>query len=151
MTADLATLCLSNEIKEPMMYSSKASSSSKDQASISIKESEIEFGITPDSADLLPNPAELFLGSISACILKNVERFSSLMNFDYEKTEVTVKGTRLEKPPRMDEISYELLVYSKDPSLNIKLLQKNIENFGTIVNTVKSSCTVRGEVKKIGI
>lgn len=102
-----------------MMYSSKASSTLKDQASISIKESEIEFGITPDSADLLPNPAELFLGSISACSLKNVERFSSLMNFDYEKAELT----RLRKPLRMDDISYESIVYSQNPSLNIKSLQ----------------------------
>ncbi|WP_339753588.1 OsmC family protein [Algoriphagus aquimarinus] len=134
-----------------MKYSSKASSSSKDKASITIKESEIKFGITPASADLLPNPAELFLGSISACILKNVERFSSLMNFEYSHAEVTVTATRMEKPPRMDEISYELLVYSQDPSLNIKLLQKNIENFGTIVNTVKSSCSIVGEVKKMGV
>ncbi|SFB26588.1 OsmC family protein [Algoriphagus aquimarinus] len=134
-----------------MKYSSKASSSSKDKASITIKESEIEFGITPGSADLLPNPAELFLGSISACILKNVERFSSLMNFEYSHAEVKVTATRMEKPPRMDEISYELLVYSQDPSLNIKLLQKNIENFGTIVNTVKSSCSIVGEVKKMGV
>ncbi len=132
-----------------MKYSSQASSRSKDNASITIKESEIEFGITPASADLLPNPAELFLGSISACILKNVERFSSLMNFQYSHAEVTVTATRLEKPPRMDEISYELLVYSQDPTLNIKLLQKNIENFGTIVNTVKSSCSIRGEIKKM--
>jgi len=132
------------------MYSCKASSTSKDKASISIKESEIEFGITSDSDNLNPNPAELFLGSISACILKNVERFSTLMNFEYEKAEVIVKGNRLEKPPRMDEISYELLVYSKDGSLNINLLQKNIENFGTIVNTVKSVCSVRGQIKKVG-
>ena len=134
-----------------MIYSCKASSYSKDKASISIKESKIEFGITPDSADDLPNPAELFLGSISACILKNVERFSSLMNFEYEKAEITVKGTRLEKPPRMDKISYELRVFSQDPKLNIDLLHKNIENFGTIVNTVKSSCSIQGEIKKIEV
>lgn len=134
-----------------MMYSSKARSSSKDKASITIKKSEIEFGITPDSADLLPNPAELFLGSISACILKNVERFSSLMNFEYTGAEVTVTATRLEKPPRMDEINYELLIYSQDTSLNVQLLQKNIENFGTIVNTVKSACSIRGKVKKIAV
>lgn len=134
-----------------MKYSSKANSTSKVKAFITIKDSEIKFGITPKSADLLPNPAELFLGSISACILKNVERFSSLMNFDYSRAEVTVTATRLEKPPRMDEISYELLVYSQDPTLNIKLLQKNIENFGTIVNTVKSACTIRGEIKKIDV
>ncbi|WP_296703843.1 OsmC family protein [Algoriphagus sp.] len=134
-----------------MIYSSKASSHSKQKASLSIKESKIEFGITADTADLLPNPAELFLGSISACILKNVERFSSLMNFEYEKAEIKVRGTRLEKPPRMDGIIYELKVYSNDEKLNASLLQKNIENFGTIVNTVKSTCSIQGEVKKISL
>lgn len=80
-----------------------------------------------------------------------MERFSSLMNFEYSHAEVTVTATRLEKLPRMDEISYELLIYSQDPTLNIKLLQKNIENFGTIVNTVKSACTIRGEIKKMDV
>ena len=132
-----------------MTYSSSASSLAKDKASVHIKSSIINFGITPESAESLPNPAELFLGSICACILKNVERFSELMNFEYTRAEVTVRATRLEKPPRMDDINYELKVYSHDNSLNIKLLQKNIENFGTIVNTVKSSCTLQGEIKKI--
>ena len=132
-----------------MKYFSKASSSSKKDASIKIKESEIVFGITPESADFLPNPAELFLGSFSACILKNVARFSVLMNFEYSNAEVIVSATRLEKPPRMDEINYELKIYSRDDSLNINLLKKNIEKFGTIFNTVKSSCTVNGEIKKI--
>jgi len=132
-----------------MKYSIKASSSSKSNASVSIKQSEIAFGITPETAESLANPAELFLGSFSACILKNVERFSILMNFEYEKAEITVNATRLEKPPRMDEINYELRVYSKDDSLNIDLLKKNIEKFGTIFNTVKLSCSIVGEIKKI--
>ena len=132
-----------------MKYYSKASSSSKNNASIKIKESEIAFGTTPESADNLPNPAELFLGSFSACILKNVERFSILMNFEYSNAEIIVNATRLEKPPRMDEINYELRIYSQDNNLNINLLKKNIEKFGTIFNTVKSSCSVIGEIKKI--
>jgi uncharacterized OsmC-like protein len=132
-----------------MEYFTKASSSSKNNASIKIKESEIIFGITPESADSLPNPAELFLGSFSACILKNVERFSLLMNFEYTNADILVKATRLEKPPRLDELVYELRIYSSDKNLNIDLLKKNIEKFGTIFNTVKSSCSVIGEVKKI--
>lgn len=132
-----------------MEYFTKASSSSKNNASIKIKGSEIIFGITPESADSLPNPAELFLGSFSACILKNVERFSLLTNFEYTNAEILVKATRLEKPPRMDALVYELRIYSSDKNLNIDLLKKNIEKFGTIFNTVKSSCSVIGEVKKI--
>jgi hypothetical protein len=48
----------------------------------------------------------------------------------------------------MDEIIYELSVYSQDSSLNIDLLHQNIEKFGTIFNTVKASCSVMGEIKK---
>ncbi|HAT66680.1 MAG TPA: osmotically inducible protein C [Flavobacteriaceae bacterium] len=132
-----------------MEYSVKASSFSKDQAAINIKTSAINFGITPETADDLPNPAELFLGSFSACILKNVERFSALMNFEYSNAEITVKATRLEKPPRMDEIYYELHIYSQDENVNLSLLKKNIEKFGTIFNTVKLSCTIIGDIKLI--
>ncbi|MEP2170516.1 OsmC family protein [Polaribacter sp.] len=132
-----------------MKYFSKASSSSKNNASIKIKESEIVFGTTPESADHLPNPAELFLGSFSACILKNVERFSVLMHFEYSTAEIAVNAIRLDKPPRMDEINYELKIYSQDKNLNIDLLKKNIEKFGTIFNTVKSVCSVTGEIKQI--
>jgi hypothetical protein len=71
-----------------------------------------------------------------------------MMNFDYSKAEITVSATRLKKPPRMDEIIYELSVYSQDSSLNIDLLHQNIEKFGTIFNTVKVSF-VLGEIKKI--
>lgn len=132
-----------------MEYSVKASSNSKNSASIKIKQSEINFGITPESSDTTPNPAELFLGSFSSCILKNVERFSAFMNFEYSKAEILVKANRLDKPPRMDRINYELKIFSKDRNLNVQLLKKNIEKFGTIYNTIQSSCSIDGKVKVI--
>ena len=132
-----------------MNYSMKATSTAKNNASIQIKNTEINFGTTKDSADTLANPAELFLSSFSACILKNVERFSGLMHFEYNTAEITVSAIRLEKPPRMDQINYELIVYSQDETLNINLLKKNIEKFGTIYNTVSQCCTIVGDVKKI--
>ncbi|NRS87918.1 putative OsmC-like protein [Flavobacterium sp. 7E] len=132
-----------------MNYSVNASISAIKDAEIHIKDSEIIFGISPDTEASLPNPAELFLGSLSACILKNVARFSVMMKFEYTKAELTIIAVRLDKPPRMDEIQYELVVYSQDESLNIDLLQKNIEKFGTIYNTVKLCCSIRGTVKKI--
>lgn len=128
-----------------MDYSIKAHSISKSHAAIDIKQSEVSFGITPKTADTLPSPAELFLGSFASCVLKNVERFSSFMKFDYSKAEIEVIATRLEKPPRMDELRYTLTVYSRD-DINSVLLKKNIEKFGTIYNTVKLSCSVSGEV-----
>ncbi|HLU93278.1 MAG TPA: OsmC family protein [Membranihabitans sp.] len=129
-----------------MEYFVKAGSISKDHASIDIKHAEIQFGITPDSDDALPNPAELFLGSFTACILKNVERFSHFLKFEYSRADIVVKATRLEHPPRMDKVHYELMIFSNDQELNVDLLKKNIEKFGTIFNTVKTSCTITGNI-----
>ncbi|MBU2939905.1 OsmC family protein [Lacinutrix sp. C3R15] len=131
-----------------MKYIIKASATAKKDATIQVKQSAIDFGTTPESADSLPNPAELFLGSFAACVLKNVERFSDFMHFEYTNAEITVNAIRLEKPPRMDQIHYGLTIYSKD-NINMDLLKKNIEKFGTIFNTVKRSCAITGEIKQV--
>lgn len=131
-----------------MNYSIEAESIAGNEGTIAVKESKINFGTTPKTAETLPNPAELFLGAFASCILKNVERFSKLMPFSYEKTALKVKATRLEHPSRMEYLSYELLIYSQDEKLNLNLLKKNIEKFSTIYNTVKQSCSISGELIK---
>lgn len=130
-----------------MNYQIKASSLSNEDASIHIKTSHIDFGTTSKMADALPNPAELFLGSFAACMLKNVERFSTMMKFNYTKTTLNVSATRLENPPRMENIIYDLTIYTNDDKLNVGLLKKNIEKFGTIYNTIKLACSISGTIK----
>lgn len=132
-----------------MNYQIKASSIANYDAAIHIKESNIAFGTTPKSVNTLPNPAELFLGSFAACMLKNVERFSEMLKFDYTKATLDVKAVRLENPPRMDNVEYELTIHSDDKRLNTDLLKKNLEKFGTIFNTVKLSSTISGTVKAV--
>ncbi len=132
-----------------MNYHIKASSISNQDAVVNIKQSNIEFGKAPKTAEILPNPAELFLGSFASCILKNVERFSGMMKFTYTKATIEVNATRLENPPRMENIIYNLTIYSNDKKLNSDLLKKNIEKFGTIYNTVKLSCSISGNISTI--
>lgn len=132
-----------------MDYSIKATSLPQEDAEIDIKTSKIAFGTTTKTADVLPNPAELFLGSFAACVLKNVARFANMMKFQYQKAQIDVKATRLDKPPRMEHINYVLTIYSNDEKLNVQLLKKNIEKFGTIYNTVKLACKISGSIKII--
>lgn len=132
-----------------MNYHIKASSNPNQDAAVHIKQSNIDFGITSKSTETLPNPAELFLGSFAACILKNVERFSGLMKFNYAKATIEINATRLENPPRMENIIYNLTIYSNDKKLNSDLLKKNIEKFGTIYNTVSMSCSISGTISRI--
>ena len=132
-----------------MDYQIKASSISNNDAVVHIKQSNLDFGTTSKTAETLPNPAELFLSSFAACILKNVERFSGMMKFTYTKATLEVNATRLENPPRMDNIVYDLTIYTHDKKLNSDLLNKNIEKFGTIYNTVKLSCSISGTIRNI--
>ena len=131
-----------------MEYQIRASSISNKDAAIQIKQNDIDFGTTSKSAETLPNPAELFLGAFASCMLKNVERFSAMMKFTYSKATVNVSAKRMEKPLKMDNIDYRLTIYSSDENLNIPLLKKNIEKFGTIYNTVKLSCNINGVIEQ---
>lgn len=130
-----------------MTYSIKATSLANKAGKIQIKQSQITFGTTFQSSETLANPAELFLAAFSACMLKNVERFSAMMNFSYTQASVEVRATRLEHTPRMDQINYELTLYSNDDRLNVPLLKKNIEKHGTIYNTIEQSCAIIGTIK----
>lgn len=132
-----------------MKYSVKAQSHFHDNGTVLIKQSTIDFGTTADSADAMANPAELFLGSLAACILKSVERFSHFMKFEYSDAEITVSAIRLEKPPKIAEVRYLLNIHTDDSGLNIVLLQKNIEMHGTIYNTVASSCSISGAIELV--
>lgn len=132
-----------------MNYQIKASSISNQDAVLHIKQSDIDFGTTPETAEILPNPAEMFLGAFAACMLKNVERFSEMLKFTYTKADLEVNAVRLDKPPRLDSINYTLKIHSSDKNLNTDLLKKNIEKFGTIYNTVKLSCAISGTIRTI--
>ena len=128
-----------------MKYHVQANSSFKSEAIIKIKERTIGFGITSE-ADHLPNPAELFLGALAACMLKSVERFSTFMKFEYTNAAIEVHAVRIEKAPRMSEIRYHLTIGSKDRNINGSLLKKNMERYGTIYNTIAASCDIEGEI-----
>lgn len=103
------------------------------------------FGILAGQ-DELPNPAELLLGAFAACCLKNVQRFSERLGFDYESATITVTGERREKPTKIVTIRYVIWIRSSDDRLNDRLLHKNLQKFGTIYNTLKETCDVAGEL-----
>jgi uncharacterized OsmC-like protein len=132
-----------------MNYQIKASSDSNQDAIIHIRQSNIDFGIASNAVETLPNPAELFLGSFAACMLKNVERFSVMMKFNYINAKIEVHATRQESPVKMNNIIYNLTIVSNDKNLNTVLLKKNIEKFGTIYNTVKLACSISGTINTI--
>ena len=132
-----------------MQYEVKAHAIAKNDAILDIKKSKIDFGTTMATADVLPNPAELLLGALAACILKNVERFSGLLRFEYSRATVEITALRKESPPTMDDVNFHLTLYSKDKKLPVELLKRNLEKFGTIYNTLQIACKISGDINVV--
>ncbi len=107
------------------------------------------FDGTAGRLENLPGPADVLCAALSACILKNVERFSRMLSFRYESATVEVTAERQEPPPRIVRVRYRLRVVSDEPPARVELLHKNIRKFGTITNTLAAACDLSGEVEAV--
>jgi len=110
--------------------------------------SEIAFDATSGRDEALPNPAELLLTSLAACMLKNIQRYSEILNIPYRKARVEINGKRNDNPPFISEISYRLEVDTDADDRKIDNWHKNILKFGTITNTLNRACKMEGTMIK---
>ncbi len=127
-------------------YEIKATVKPGEKARARANQSEIKFDASAGRDNELPNPAELLLTSLAACLLKNVERYSQLLQYPYQSAKISVKGFRTDRPPSMQRIEYLLEI---DTSIEYRKLQnwhKNIVKFGTITNTLAKSCKLLGKI-----
>lgn len=92
------------------------------------------------------NPAELFLASIAACMLKGIERVTPMLNFDLRGVEVSLHATRQDAPPRIISVDYIMTVDSDEPDQRLELLHTNVRKYGTIFNTVAEAAGLSGKL-----
>ena len=107
------------------------------------------FDGTAGRLDELPGPADLLCAALSACMLKNVERFSVLLPFQYESASIEVTAERAEPPPRVVRIRYHLRVVTSESPHRVELLHTNLRKFGTITNTLAAACDLTGQIEAI--
>lgn len=94
------------------------------------------------------NPAELFLASIAACILKGIERVTPLLGFSLDGVEVRLHGARQDSPPKMTSVTYEIIVQTAETDQRLELLHKNVRKYGTISNTVADATNLVGTIRR---
>ncbi len=93
-----------------------------------------------------PGPAELLCASLAACLLKNIERYSELLPFQYEVATVEVEAERQDAPPQMTVMRYHIEIATDEPAHRVDLLHRNIRKYGTITNTLAAAVEMTGEV-----
>lgn len=107
----------------------------------------IPFDGSPTMGDQVPGPAHLLASALAACVLKNVERFSHMLHFEYSKAHVQVELERRDSPPRIVRATYTLDVNTDEAAKRCRLLHKNIRKFGTISNTLALACELSGAMR----
>jgi len=135
--------------KTMLEYQITAQSKAGGKASAIANQTEIRFDASAGRDTVLPNPAELLLTALAACILKNVERYSQILHYPYKSAKVSVKGERSDRPPAMQKIDYILEIDTDLDDKKLQLWHKNIIKFGTISNTLAKATELNGVIKKM--
>ncbi|MGE4243733.1 OsmC family protein [Ramlibacter sp.] len=94
------------------------------------------------------NPAELLLAALSACIIKGIERVTPMLKFQLRGLDVHVHGVRQDVPPRMESITYEIVVDTDEEDRRLDLLHDNVRKFGTVFNTVAPGTELVGTLRR---
>ena len=94
------------------------------------------------------NPAELLLAALSACMIKGIERVTPILKFELRGVEVFVHGVRQDVPPRMESITYEIVVDTDESDRRLELLHDNVKKFGTVFNTVTPGTELSGILRR---
>jgi uncharacterized OsmC-like protein len=94
------------------------------------------------------NPAEMLLASLAACILKGTERVIPMLNFELRGIEVSLHGVRQDSPPKMVRIDYEIVVDTDETDARLALLHRNLQKFGTIMNTLADATDLVGAIRR---
>ena len=97
------------------------------------------------------NPAELFLASIAACMIKGIERVTPILKFDIRGVEVQLSAVRQDAPPLILRVDYELIIDTDEDDGRLELLHKNVRKYGTISNTVAAALTLEGAIRRRGV
>lgn len=95
------------------------------------------------------NPAELFLASIAACMIKGIERVTPLLKFQLRAVEVRLHAVRHDNPPKIASVDYEIFVDSDENDHRLDLLHTNVRKFGTISNTVALATQLSGTLRRM--
>lgn len=112
------------------------------------KEAELTLDTSVEGRADAANPVELLLASLSACMLKGIERHSTDMPFSYTGAAITLTARRPVTEARVTEIDYTLTVASTETDSKLELLHKNLLKFGTIYNTLKAGTAITGRIER---
>jgi uncharacterized OsmC-like protein len=71
-----------------------------------------------------------------------------MLNFELRGIEVSLHGVRQDSPPKMVRIDYEIVVDTDETDARLALLHRNLQKFGTIMNTLADATDLVGAIRR---
>ena len=81
-------------------------------------------------------------------MIKGIERVTPTLKFQLRSVRVTIHGVRQDVPPRMESITYEILIDTDESDARLKLLHENVKKYGTVFNTVSPGTELTGTLRR---
>lgn len=131
----------------PNTYSARGTNQPGGAGKIETLQSTLSFDGSDGMGTTDPGPAHLLAGSLAACILKNVERFSHMLPFAYASAAVDVTLKRQDSPPKIVGATYTLTIDTEEREDRAALLHMNILKYGTITNTLAAVADLAGTMR----
>lgn len=131
-----------------LRYEVRAELSAGGQAVVQAGSTAISFDASAESESALPGPADLLAAALAACLSKNIERFSHILEFRYRWATIQVEVERQQSPPRIARSHYLIQIETEESDRRLELLHLNLRRHGTITNTLAASGDLSGELTR---
>ena len=71
-----------------------------------------------------------------------------MLKFSLRGVEVRVEGVRQDVPPKMESITYEIIVDTDENERRLELLHDNVKKYGTVFNTIAPGTQLSGVLRR---
>ena len=135
-----------SENRTMMTFTVNAEQKDALRSTVRMKDAAFSIDTSPTGVPDAPNPVELLLAALAACLIKGVERVAPTLGIEYSSLEVQLEAHRPSDEARIEDITYVVRLTTESNQSKLDLLHKNLMKFGTIFNTVKSGTRLEGRV-----
>jgi len=92
------------------------------------------------------NAAQTVLAALGACLISNITYFAEVLRLDVADLRVTLRGLRVDKPPGLFQIDYEVILVSDEPEDKLQKLADLAAKWGTVTNTLVEGVEPQGRL-----
>lgn len=119
-----------------MSYNVKVSTTNETTAIVEARGHRLSLDVEKGGGKTGINAAETLLASLAACLMTNILSIGKKKRLRIERIDITVTAERLDDPPLLRNVSYQVVLVSPEPDDKLQSLYELAMKWGTVYNTL---------------